>query len=173
MRFAARLDRATFTATVDRKLTTIRQAAGALTLYEPVGWSGPRRIGSWSWTNDRLTTGALRFGAGPWLEVITTTGPVAEVVTEQRMAAALETRDPREVDIPVLDPPGDLIVEVDGEARRFDLWPDGVGWQAASPPIVISANGFAPAGIRLVRVTQIEPYLAETRAALLAQYDAA
>ncbi|MEU8242262.1 hypothetical protein AB0C07_28760 [Actinoplanes missouriensis] len=173
MRFAGRLDRATFTATVDRRLTTIRQAAGELALYEPVGWSGPRRIGSWSWTNDRLTAGALRFGEDPWLEVITTTGPVAEVVIEQRMAAALETRGPREVDIPVLDPPGELIAEVDAETRRFDLWPDGPRWQAASPPIVISADGFAPAGIRLVRVAEIEPYLAATRATLLAQYDAA
>ncbi|MEU4558648.1 hypothetical protein AB0F72_09660 [Actinoplanes sp. NPDC023936] len=173
MRFAGRLDRAAFTEMVDRKLAKIRQAAAELPLYEPVGWSGARRIGSWSWTNDRLTAGALRFGAAPWLEITTTTEPVVDVVIGQRMAAALETRDPREVDVPVLGPPGELIIEVDGRARRFDHWPDEAGWQAASTPIVISTNGFAPSGIRLVRVSEIEPYLTETRTALLADYDTA
>src|SRR5690349_9497989 len=176
---------------VDRRHDEIRAAVGPLVLYGLADWSGPRLIGSWSWANGVLDTAGLAYGVrngpGPWVEVVATAGPAEEWVTGQRFATAMEVESPRDdeafqrvVDGAQAAPSGEVTLEVDGAAKTFRYWPRETmgregrrGWYAARADLVVSAWAVEPHEIRLVTVTDVEPYLAGNREHLLATYDAA
>src|SRR4051812_35981319 len=90
MRYGGRLNRVEFTALIDQQANRVRASATTLPLYAPVGWSGPCRLGTWGWEDDRLMHAGLHFGFpdGPWIEVVTTAGPPMPELINLRLAAS-------------------------------------------------------------------------------------
>jgi hypothetical protein len=170
MRIAGRLDRTEFAAIIDSQHDQIGASVGLLTLYGLADWSGPRMIGAWGWANGVLDTAGLAFGVphepAPWAEIISSGRPAEVWVAERFLAESMGTEQPP-------DPSGELAVEVDGATQTFQYWPGESVWYAATAELAIAAHGIDPAEIRLVPVTDVEPYLAATREHILARYDAA
>ena len=188
MEFGGRLSRTAFADLIDRKHDRIRRVAGALPLHGIADWPGTGLIGSWDWTNDVLTYAGLRYQSSTgmaWAEVAVTTGSASDFAAEQRTAAALGSTDVHDDESfqRVLDAveavlPSEVAIGVDGAPRLFRHWAGAEvsGWCAAlegTPGLVVTAFGLEPHDIRLVPVPDVEPYLAETRAMLLAGYDSA
>jgi hypothetical protein len=172
VRFAGRLSRIEFTGVIDNQHGEIRASVGRLPLYGLADWSGLRLIGPWSWADGVLDTSGLDFGVprgtDPWAEIISTLRPPEDWVTEQHLAQTLGAEWP----VPAS---AELTIEIDGVPRTFQHWP-GPTWYAAlsgEPGLVIAAAGLDPDDIKLITVTDVEPYLASSRAYLLARYDAA
>ncbi len=171
---------------IDGQHNNIRAALGVLPLYGLADWPGPRMIGPWGWANGVLDTAGLAFGVprepAPWAEVVSTAGPAEGWVADRRFAEAFEPEQ-------ISDGEAfrhlfeqvraarseELTVEADGTARTFQHW-SGAVWYAAlagEPGLAIVASGIDPHEIRLVTVTDIEPYFAASRQFLLGRYDAA
>jgi hypothetical protein len=113
-------------------------------------------------------------GGRPYLHVRTTTDDPATVVTNHRMAAQLRPRD-RDQFLELLErlpatPTTALEIAVDDRLVPFDRWDDGALWYAAARHgghgVVIEARDMTPDQINLVRVEDIEPYLAGRRSYL-------
>ncbi|GAA2603158.1 hypothetical protein GCM10010399_37600 [Dactylosporangium fulvum] len=192
MRYGGRLNRLEFTALIDQQANRIRASATALPLYGPTGWTGPCRIGAWSWEDDRLMHAGLQFGetvaGGAWIEVITTAGPPMPLLIDVRMAAnatgAPADRRAAERMLRAASSPAPerVGIAVDGAPKPFHRWPDhslgpslGTGWLATLdevPGLLLRVSGLTPAEISLARVGDPEPHLVGTRAHLLAGYDA-
>jgi hypothetical protein len=193
VRFAGRLSRTEFVELIDKRHDEVRRSIGLLRLYGLADWSGPRTIGQWGWSNGVLSEAGLAYGApdtpGPWVQIVTTADSAEKWVNHQRASTALgaerhpgvETHQ-RVIDALRAEPPGEATIEVDGEATTFRYWPqpatdgdDHPGWYAARagvPGLAVEAHGLDPHEVRLVAVTDVEPYLAATREHLLATYDA-
>lgn len=170
MRKAARLNQIELADIIDGQHDQIRASLGSIALYGLADWSGPRMIGPWGWANDVLDTAGLAFGVphepGVWAEIVSTTRPAQEWVAEQFLAESMGTEPPP-------DPSGELDLDVGAVMRTFQYWPGETVWHAASTRLAIAASGIEPSEVRLVPVTDVEPYLAASRRYLLARYDAA
>ncbi|MFI5913033.1 hypothetical protein [Dactylosporangium sp. NPDC051541] len=178
MRYGGRLSRVEFTALIDEQAGRVRASAGRLPLYRPVGWSGPCRLGTWGWENDRLLHAGLHFGTpDAWIEIVTTAGPPMPELINLRLSSSDEIFDDR-----ALDAPERMTIVVDGAPRDCSLWPDqpldeslSRGWLAILdevPGLLLRAAGVDPAGLALARTGDLEPHLTGTRDHLLAGYDA-
>jgi hypothetical protein len=105
------------------------------------GWSGPAMLAAWNLPGDRIS---LLFGrvAGDGWTVTTGGRPI------------------------VARPDGEVVVPVDGEPVRFALRVEGGELEvrrAVAPGIEIEARGYPIRGLRLVTVTDLEPYIAGRR----------
>jgi len=193
MRYGGRLNRLEFTALIDQQANRIRASATTLPLYGPAGWNGPRRVGAWSWEDDRLMHAGLLFGdatagSGAWIEVVTTAGPPMPLLIEVRMSGdeqgAPQDRRAAERRLRAASSPAPqrIGIAVDGTPRPFHYWPDqplgralGRGWLATLdevPGLLLRVFGLTPAEVHLGRVGDVEPHLTGTRTQLLAGYDA-
>jgi hypothetical protein len=179
---------------IDESHDEIRRSVGLLPLYGLADWSGLRRLGSWGWSDGALSAAGLAYGeraaAGPWAQIVTTAGSAEDEVTNQRTAmrfAAQPVRDGETFEL-VLDAvtaeqPGEVTIEVDGAGKAFRYWreqstghgdcPDWYAALAEVPGLVVTGCGLEPHDVRLVTVTDVEPYLAATKEHLIAHYDAA
>jgi hypothetical protein len=106
------------------------------------GWSGPAMLAAWNHPVDRIS---LLFGrvAGDGWTVATGGHPI------------------------IARPDGEVVVPVDGEPTRFALRVEGGELEvrrAVAPGIEIEARGYPIRGLRLVTVTDLEPYIAGRRA---------
>ncbi|MGI5181820.1 hypothetical protein ACQEVZ_36515 [Dactylosporangium sp. CA-152071] len=190
MRYGGRLNRIEFTALIDQRANRIRASAAALPLYGMAGWSGPCRIGAWTWDEDRLVHAGLTFGdpaaGGGWVEVVTTAGPPLPLLIDMRVAAVMpqppEDRKTYERNLRAASTPAPhrVGITVDGVPKPFQRWPDQQvtagqrGWLAVLdevPGLLLRVSNLAPAEIGLARVGDLEPHLVGTRTQLLAGYD--
>lgn len=185
MRYAGRLTPEEFWARYAETEQRMRDGAGRLPCYGLAEWSGPRTVGDHMWENDYLATMGLAHGdpdmitgQGPMVHVRTTTRDPLEKVQSLRLYAAAGWPDLGEADQlrleeeleaavgePVTIPVADVPV-------RFSLWREDQRWWAAGHHggygLVLEARQFLSSWVRLVRVYDVEPYLAEARAQLRA-----
>lgn len=180
MHVAGRLTPEQFWAHVDAVDDRMRASAHQLAMYGVDDGPPPFMTGAWSWENGVLTTVGLAYGerdgAGPWTQVLTTVADPATVVATLRMTAlphpqdedGFRALDERLAATPVTATP----IVVDGRPTTFDRCSDGPRWYASAQlgehGVVVEARGVAPEHVRLVRVHDIEPYLAGRRAYLRA-----
>jgi len=182
MRITGKLSPQEFWERIDEGEARVRAEAGALSLFGVNGWTGPRETGDWEWVNDQLASAGLAHGArqggGAFIQVKTTTEDPTEAVIGRRMAALMSATEPQ--DFPTLrsrlraDTGASVLVTIDDEPCEFRQWrdaDDNGGWVAASrhgeAGLVIEASADVDiTQLRLVRVTDIEPYIAGRRARL-------
>jgi hypothetical protein len=158
----------------------VRASAGLLPCYGVVGWSGPKTLGHWGWEGDRLVTCGLTHGtldgAEPMVAVRTTVHDPRREVSFLRLAREGEPRDnegssrrQREIDSETGE---QLRVSVDGISVAFTVWRRHEGWYIAGNHddlgLVLEGRYVDLETVHLVRVDDLEPYLAGSRAHLLA-----
>lgn len=177
MHFAGRLTPEQFWARMSALEDQIRAQAHLLPLYGLAEWPGPRMVGDWGSVNGELTTVGLSHGEpdnGPRVQVMVDTRDPSDPVIERRMSAVDHGLD-RATVMAALDQAGSpatgtVTITVDGNPEVFDHWVDGPTWYAArrhhEHALVIEARDVSPADVALVRVDDIEPYLAGRRALL-------
>ncbi|MEY9864068.1 hypothetical protein ABH935_009722 [Catenulispora sp. GAS73] len=180
MKITGKLSPQEFWARMDEGDARVRAESGALPLFGVADWTGPRMTGDWGWVNDRLTSAGLahgdRQGTGAFIHVKTTTDDPTEAALGHRMGAHLPLTDPEQ--FPTLrnrlrtDPGTPTTVTIDDEPHDFHQWsaPDGT-WLAAGhhgeTALIIEASAAVDiTQLRLIRVTDIEPYIAGRRAHL-------
>jgi len=157
----------------------VRALAQLLPLYGVADWTGLRLLGDRGWHNDALTEVGLAHGDR------NSTGPVAGVQVTMRDGESA-VRNLRiaehdwsgEVQLRALEhrlaatPTTSVDITIDGQPERFTRWNDDARWYAAARrddhSVVIEARDITTAHIGLVRVRDIEPYLAGRRAHLRA-----
>ncbi|MGC9667411.1 hypothetical protein ACNTMW_12750 [Planosporangium sp. 12N6] len=176
MRKAGQLTPEQFWARMAQIDDQIRASAHVMPLYGAADLTESIMTGDWHWQNDRLTTAGLihgeQSGSGPYVHVRITTDDPAAVVSDLRMRSH---SDPRDKD-PFLKlrerlastPTTGVEIAINGRLEPFNRWDDGAGWYAATRHggygVVIEARELTPDQINLVRVEDIEPYLAGRRA---------
>lgn len=185
MRLTGKLGPQEFWARIDEGEARIRAAAGVLPLFGVDGPVEARMTGDWEWEGDRLVSAGLAYGGlqgrGAYVDVLTTSLDPAEVALGRRMTGQLlalyDDGVPAVRDRLAADAGARVVVDVEAVPCEFRLWRDGDGnldrgrWWAAGRHgdvgLVIEASGDVDATqIRLVRVTDVEPYIAGRRAAL-------
>lgn len=137
-------------------------------------------IGDWEWENDRLVTVGLGHGApvggGPAAQVHTTVRNPRADVASLRMADTGPPRDRADVfrlhhEFQAADA-GSATIVVDAASVVFASWREADRWWAAGHHdgygLVIEARGIPLGDVRLVRVHDLEPYIAGRRAYLRA-----
>ena len=180
MRITGKLSPQEFWEHIDAGEARVRAESGTLPLFGVDGWTGPRTTGDWEWVNDRLTSAGLAYGdrqgTGPFIQVKTTTDDPTDAVVSHRMGTRMPTIDPQE--FPTLltglraDPGTPAFVTIDAERCELRQWRDDDGtWLAAGrhgeAALIIEASPDVDiTQLRLVRVTDIEPYIAGRRAHL-------
>lgn len=166
--------------------------AGDLPLFGQQSWIGILMTGRWSFRDDRTgraSTIGLEHGdpddeTVPWLQVLSTCDPADHLVQELRFERTLgghgvtgpvdtgpvdrETvlAHRRRTDVTPAQSQAEIMV--DGRPRTFRRWDAGDRWYAAWEPghehaVVIAARHVDAADVALVRVHDIEPYLAGRR----------
>lgn len=171
-----------FWAVVERGEARIRAAAGELPLFGVTGWTGPLRLGDWEWEDARLTRAGLAFGEprglGPHVHVQVSRNDPVEVVHNLRLGRITPGPDDavsylsqrRRI---AAEPAIAVRMPVDGTLTDFALWDDGVYWYAAARldgyGLIVEARSIAPDGLELLRVDDVEPYLAGRRTDLRAR----
>jgi hypothetical protein len=176
MRKAGTLTPEEFWARMGQLDDQMRASADVMALYGVTDWTELIMTGDWLWENDRLTTVGLihgdRLGGGPYVHVRATIHDPAAVVTNLRMSAHLHPRD-RDQFLELWQrlaatPTTGVEIAVDGRLEPFNRCDDGAVWYAAARHrgygVVIEARDVTPDQISLVRVKDIEPYLAGRRA---------
>ena len=177
---------------LDRRRTEARFRSAPFPLHGlPPSWDGPRFLGGGWWGGmpgrERtkalsLVHGTLVEGDGPILTVETASEfsiggggllNAAGMVWEGRSTSieeALEelTRDDPHWDLPDAFPVRtELAISVDAVPASFDAFVDGDGWVArarvGSTFVTAEGSFFDPAGVALVEIADIEPYVLGTR----------
>jgi hypothetical protein len=177
MRVTRKLGPQELWARIDEGDARIRAEARVVPLFGLDGWTGSRMTGDWGWENDRLVVAGLehgdRQGGGLWVHVQTTSGDPEQVAFDHRMsvqlAATRPDRYPAVRDRLAADPGTRVVVTVENTPCEFRLWRDDAGWTAAArhgdAGLVVEGPAAADiTQVRLVRVTDIEPYIAGRRA---------
>jgi hypothetical protein len=175
MQVGGRLTAEEFWARVDAMEQRVRGAASVLPCYGLAEWSGLRLSGDWEWEDGRLRTAGLAHGDpvgdGPGLHVRTVVGNPRSEVTSLRMRDRGDPHDTeqrlrrhREAET-VTD--NDIELPVDGVPVRFQTWRERELWWGAAEHagfgLVVEARRMPPESVALVRVYDIEPYLAGRR----------
>jgi hypothetical protein len=179
MRQTGRLSPQEFWARIDQGDARVRASLGVLPLFGVDRWTGPRMTGDWEWENDRLVKVGLVHGDrdrdGPFVHVQAVSGNPAEVAVGLRMRESSHPIGAEEFwtsrDRLAADPGTQIVVDVDGEPCEFRYWTGDAGWVAAAQHgdtgLLIEASAATDvAQVRLVRVTDIEPYIAGRHARL-------
>lgn len=177
---------------LDRRRTEARFRSAPFPLYGlPSSWSGARFLGGGWWGGMRsrertkalsLVHGTLVQGEGPIVTVETASEfsigggrllSTAGMVWAGRSPSIEEafeelTRDDPHRDVPdPLPVRTELVFSVDGVPASFDAFVDGDGWVAraevGSSFVTVEGSSFDPAGVALVEITDIEPYVLGTR----------
>lgn len=176
MRKAGQLSPEEFWARMAQLDDQMRASAHVMPLYGVPDRTELIMTGGWLWQNDRLTTVGLvhgeQFGSGPYVHVRTTIDDPASVVSNLRMAAHARPRDndqfPELRERLAATPTTAVEIAVDGRLEPFNRCDDSAFWYAAARHdgygVVIEVRDLAPDQINLVRVEDIEPYLAGRRA---------
>jgi hypothetical protein len=147
----------------------MRDSAAVLPVYRLADWAGPVLTGDWEWEDDALVTAGIAHGDpdGPGVHVRTTThDPRAEVARLRRPVPApaenLVAATPAAVEIWA---DGEILV--DGTPVAVELWRDGERWWAAGAHdgrgLVLAGNRVPVQDVALVRVRDLEPFLAGRR----------
>jgi hypothetical protein len=159
----------------------VRANAGRLPSYGVAGWSGLKTLGHWGWEDDHLVTCGLTHGAldgsGPMVAVRTTVHDPRREVSFLRLAREGQPRDTadfsrrqREIDSEAGE---QRRVLVEDTAVAFSTWRRHEGWYAAGNHdglgLVLEGRDVSLEQVQLVRVDDLEPYLAGSRADLLAR----
>lgn len=180
MHIAGQLSPEEFWARIATSEQQVRDSADILPIYGLAGWSGPLMIGDWGWENGQLVTVGLGHGDpsghGPAVHVRTTVHDPRTAVASLRMAHLGAPHDEadflrrrREAEAA---PTERVDVRVDSVPVRFEVWNDGDRWWAAAQHadygLVVEGLRTALDRLALVRVHDIEPYLAGRRAHLRA-----
>lgn len=176
MRTAGRLTAEEFWAHMAQLDDQMRASAQVMPLYGVADWTELIMTGEWSWEDGRLATVGLvhgdPLGRGPYIHVRTTTRDPAVVVSNHRAAAHDHLRD-RDDFLELRQrlaatPTTGVEIAVDGWLEHFNRWDDDAIWYATARHggygVVIEARDLTPNLINLVRVEDIEPYLAGRRA---------
>lgn len=177
MRFAGQLTPEQFWARMSAMEDELRAQAHQLPWYGLAQWQGPRMVAEWGSADGELTSIGLSYGeldSGPRVQVMVDNRPPGDLVIERRMSAVGHELD-RPAVLAALDAAGSpatgtVTISVDGNPEVFDHWVDGSTWYAARQhhehALVIEARDVSPDDVALVRVDDIEPYLAGRRAEL-------
>src|SRR5205807_5514057 len=156
--------------------------AGVLPCRGVADWPGWLMLGDWSRRDGQLISAGLVHGRGevdddelPRVEVMVGTGTPEDLVRQRLLNVALP-RQPDERG--VLDamgransaPTGTVTISVDGSPAIFDQWVHRQTWFAArrqdGHALAVEARHIRPDELAIVRVPDIEPYLAGRRANL-------
>lgn len=155
----------------------MRAAAHLMPLYGVAGWTGPVMTGDWEWYNDELAVAELAhgdpLGDGPFIAVATTTGetghdgppgrrdPLGLRPEGEILAAGAEHTDA-----------GTTQISVDGQPVGVAWRRDDQAWYATGGlgghRLRIETRHTTPDQVDLVRIVDIEPYLAGRRSFLRA-----
>lgn len=178
MQYAGRLSPAAFWTHQSDVEKQMRATARVMPCYGLAAWSGLRWIGDWQWEHGRLVTAGLAHSAKdgdvPTVQVLTTVRDPREHVASLRLnepgalGAADAVRDRlREFETAAGEP---ATTTVDAEPVELTVWRDAKRWWAAGRHrgygLVLEARHIAVEAISLVRVRDIEPYIAGRRAYL-------
>jgi hypothetical protein len=152
----------------------MRAAAHLLPLYGVAGWPGVVMTGDWEWHNGQLATAELAhgdpLGDGP-LVAVKTTNDLDSVSLPDWLGGPPFSPDGVDIHTEV-GPPGAADISVDGQRTGFDCWRDGPAWYATGSlgdhHLSIEGRHTAPEQVSLIRVLDIEPYVAGRRAYLRA-----
>ncbi|GAB2936002.1 hypothetical protein GCM10027280_24970 [Micromonospora polyrhachis] len=178
MHVAGRLSPDEFWAQMAQHDEQIRSSAHLLPRYGLAGWTGAISTGDWSWEDDRLVTVGLVYGdrldGGPYVHSRTTVQEPATAVRLLRMATPPHPCDMTELlereQRLATSPSTEVDISIDGRLERFTRWQDDTHWYASSAYhghcVVLEVCGVTPDQITLVRVEDIEPYLAGRRSSL-------
>jgi len=157
-----RLSPEQFWARLDEFDEQMRAAAHLLPLYGVADWTGPVMTGDWEWHNDRLELAELAHGdpLGEGLCIAVATS------TDARAPAGLPGHEH-------IDAAASTVgISVGGQPVELTCWRDAHAWSAtgrlADHHLRIQARGITPEQVTLIRITDIEPYLAGRRSYLRA-----
>jgi hypothetical protein len=158
----------------------VRANAARLPCYGVAGWSGLKTLGHWGWEGDHLVTCGLTHGAldgsGPMVAVRTTVHDPRREMTFLRLAREGQPSDKedfsrrqRELDSQAGE---QRSVLVDDVPVAFSVWREPAGWFAAGNHddhgLTLEGRDVSLDHVQLVRVDDLGPYLAGSRAQLLA-----
>jgi len=178
MQVAGRLSREEFWARIAASEQRVRDSAAILPIYGVAGWSGSLMVGDWEWENGQLVTAGLAHGDpsgdGPTVQVRTTVNDPQAAVASLRIAdlRALHDEDDflrrrRAADVA---PTVHVDIPVNSVPVRFEVREEGDRWRGAAQQadygLVIEGRRMATDRLTLIRVHDIEPYLAGHRAHL-------
>ncbi len=172
MRVVGRLSPEEFWARIAQGEQQLRDSAAVLPVYRVADWAGPVLVGDWGWENGELVTAGIAHDdrTGAAVHVRTTVHDPRADVASLRMQAE-GPYDPadalRRRRADAIAPGEDVAIRVDSTPVRFELWHEGDrSWAAATHAgygLVVEGTGVAVDLLSLVRVDDIEPYLAARR----------
>lgn len=181
MHFGGRLTPEEFWARFDAQDAEIRAEADQLPWYGLADWSGQLRLG-WGRIDGRLVTVDLGYEQGDpadeqtsRVRVLISAEDPDDVIANLRLNGALSNSSTEDdtlaaMQLSMSPPIGTVRISVDGRPEEFDHWVDGINWYAARPhenrTLAIAARHVRPDELSVVRVHDIEPYLAGRRASL-------
>ncbi|MCU1404425.1 MAG: hypothetical protein JWQ43_728 [Glaciihabitans sp.] len=183
MRYSGKLTPEQLDAVIAQTQQQVRDSAGSLPLFGLAGWTGVMSLGEWIYDGGPHTLahgdpgGAIEPGGagGRFVQVQSDTGDPRHRVQSLQLMATMEAmaKTSTAVDLHGLhsEPArlADRVVEiiVDATPVLFELWDDtdtpGRWWAAGTYRgcgLAIEASSIDPAQVSLVRVTDLEPYLA-------------
>jgi hypothetical protein len=151
-----------FWARLDELDEQMRTVAHLLPLYGVADWTGPVMTGDWEWHNGRLELAELAHG-----------DPLGEGLC---IAVATSTDAPAPGGLPghehIDAAAGTVEISVGGQLVEFTCWRDAHAWSAigrlVDHHLRIQARGITAGQVALIRITDIEPYLAGRRSYLRA-----
>jgi hypothetical protein len=158
----------------------IRATAAVLPSYGVAGWGGLVMIGDWQWENEQLVSIGLAHGAPAdesKLHVHTTVRDPTADVTSLRMAAVRPAWDDKDEMLRRLREFGTVAGEsstiaVDAAPVEFTVWGEAGRWWAAGHHdgfgLVLEGQRIPIGRVELVRIHDLDPYLAGRRAYLRA-----
>jgi hypothetical protein len=181
MHFGGRLTPEEFWARFDAQHDEIRADADQLPWYGLADWPGRLGLG-WGRIDGRLVTVDLAYEQGdpddeqtPRVRVLISAEDRDNVIANLRLNGALSTSPTEEdtlaaMELSMSPPIGTVSISVDGRPEEFDHWIDGINWYAArsheNRTMAIAVRHIGPDELSVVRVHDIEPYLAGQRATL-------
>ena len=174
MRIAGHLTPDEFWRHIDSIEEQVRAGAGSMPTYGLNDWDGPIMISDWEWQDKELILAGLAHGTSAtdsWVQVLTT------VHDPRRHAARSIERaigvTPIDTDYErrrraIQDVPGsDVPIWVDGRPTTFTTWGERERWWAAGIVdglgVVLEGRQYPLDQVDLVRVDDVEPYLAGLR----------
>lgn len=176
------LDPDDFWSFIDQGDARIRAAVGELPLFGVADWTGPLMVGDWEWEDGRLARAGLAHGEprglGAHVHVQVSRKDPVDVVHNLRLGAVAPDPDDRTSYLALrrriaAEPGVPTRIPVEGSPVDFDVWDDVVHWYAAARHgghgLVVEARDITPNRLALLRVDDIEPYLAGRRAYLRAR----
>jgi len=180
MRYAGQRSPEEFWARIAEMEQRVGDTATILPCYGLANWSGLLMVGDWAWENDQLVTVGLGHGDpagdGPVVQVRTTVHDPRREAASLRMTAEGAPRGKddflrRRHDVEAV-PAVEVDIPLDSTPVRFQVWRRADRWWAAADHgahgLVIESHRLPTDEITLVRVHDIEPYLAGRRAHLRA-----